>query len=106
MPPMSFKPLALAVLFMLSAGAHAAETELPFAAWLADLKADARSRGISDVTLEAAFAGVAPIPRVIELDRKQPEFTQTFWTYLEKRINRTRIERGRELGLKLIRDRQ
>jgi membrane-bound lytic murein transglycosylase B len=35
--------------------------------------------------------------RVIELDRNQPEFTQTFWTYLRKQVNDHRITRGRAL---------
>jgi membrane-bound lytic murein transglycosylase B len=38
-----------------------------------------------------------PIPRVIELDRRQPEFTQTFWRYLDARVTEGRIKRGRQL---------
>jgi len=68
-----------------------------FAAWLDDLRREATRRGISASTLDRAFDGVAPIPRVIELDRDQPEFTQTFWTYLDKRVGENRIARGREL---------
>ena len=68
-----------------------------FSAWLATLKRDALSRGISETLFDRAFAGVEPIERIIELDRRQPEFTQTFWKYLDGRITRTRIERGREL---------
>ena len=40
--------------------------------------------GISRAILEQAFAGVVPNPRVIELDRKQPEFTLTFEQYLDR----------------------
>lgn len=75
----------------------AATAQDSFETWLAALRADARGLGISDSTLDAAFAGISPIPRVIELDRDQPEFTQTFWSYLGKRVNDTRIRRGREL---------
>jgi membrane-bound lytic murein transglycosylase B len=39
---------------------------------------------------------VSPIGRVIELDRKQPEFTRTFWSYLRNRVTENRVERGRE----------
>ena len=68
-----------------------------FATWLADLRIEAQDRGISEATLEAAFAGLEPIARVIELDRRQPEFTRTFWSYLERRVTPQRIERGAEL---------
>ena len=35
--------------------------------------------------------------RVIELDRSQPEFTQTFADYFQQRVTAERIERGQEL---------
>ena len=41
--------------------------------------------------MDAAFADVEPIVRVVELDRRQPEFTQTFWTYLDKRVTEERV---------------
>lgn len=68
-----------------------------FGIWLSDLKTEARSRGFSDALLDQAFAGVAPIPRVLELDRRQPEFSLTFWGYFDKVISDKRIERGRAL---------
>lgn len=69
-----------------------------FNAWLAALKAEARSRGISDSTIEQAFAEVtAPVDRVLELDRSQPEFTQTFSGYMKNRMSEQRVERGRRM---------
>lgn len=68
-----------------------------FSAWLAGLKAEARSKGISQQTLEAAFRDIEPIPRILELDRRQPEFTLTFGTYLSKAVTDERVETGREL---------
>ena len=47
-----------------------------------------------------ALAKVRPIRRVIELDRRQPEFTLTFWNYLSEAINDKRIRRGREMLVK------
>lgn len=35
--------------------------------------------------------------RVLELDRRQPEFTQTFAGYFNGRVSETRVERGREM---------
>ena len=68
-----------------------------FEDWLLALVHEAEQRGFSDETLLSAFSGVEPIPRVIELDRRQPEFTQTFWSYLNGRVSETRIREGRRL---------
>jgi membrane-bound lytic murein transglycosylase B len=68
-----------------------------FSAWLEGLRQEARAKGISDATLHEALDDLQPIPRVIELDQKQPEFTQTFWHYLDARVTEDRIERGRML---------
>ncbi|MCR9221864.1 MAG: lytic murein transglycosylase [Alphaproteobacteria bacterium] len=69
----------------------------PFESWLAELKQEAMRRGVSEETLAAAFEGVAPVPKVLEYDRSQPEFTRTFWQYMDRAVTETRIERGRAL---------
>ncbi len=80
------------------AGAGAGvEEPPPFDRWLADLKQEARAAGISADTLETAFEGVEPIAKVLEYDRRQPEFTLTFWDYLERSVTASRIETGREM---------
>ena len=68
-----------------------------FSSWLEELRQEARTEGISESTLHEALDNLDPIPRVIELDRRQPEFTQTFWRYLDSRVTEKRIERGRTL---------
>ena len=79
-------------------GAHAQTPDaLSFAAWLEQLRREAAETGVSVTTLDSALAGLEPNPRVIELDRRQPEFTQTFWNYLDTRVTEQRIERGRAL---------
>jgi membrane-bound lytic murein transglycosylase B len=65
-----------------------------FDTWLLDLRAEALAKGISKGTLDKALGGLEPNARVIELDRKQPEFTQTFWRYMEPRITDERIAAG------------
>ena len=67
----------------------------PFGEWLAELRGEAASKGVSEATLDAALTGIKPIPRVIELDRKQPEFTLTFQQYLERVVPQSRKERAR-----------
>jgi len=69
----------------------------PFDEWLQGLRKEALAKGIRQETLDSALAGVQPIPRIIELDRKQPEFTQTYSEYLAARVTDARIQRGREM---------
>lgn len=66
-----------------------------FESWLQDLRAEARAQGISAKTLDGALSGIAPIPRVIELDRKQPETTLTFAQYRNRVASQQRIAQGR-----------
>ena len=94
-------PLLMAVFFV-AATASAHETKkqpakpaAPFATWLEALKKEAAGKGISSQTIKAAFAGVKPIPRVIELDRRQPEFTLTFSDYLSRVVPKKRRDKGR-----------
>lgn len=68
-----------------------------FASWLAAVKSDAQAHGISQTTLDTALSDLQPIDRVLELDRKQPEFTLTFEEYLDHVVNPTRVETGRLL---------
>ncbi len=66
-----------------------------FDVWLADFKKDAASKGISQPTLDVAFAKTQPIPKVIEYDRSQPEFKLTFEQYLQRVVPQSRIDEGR-----------
>jgi membrane-bound lytic murein transglycosylase B len=68
-----------------------------FDSWLAAFRADAVAQGISPATLDAAFAGAAPVERAIELDRRQPEFLQTFADYLGRRVTAKQVACGRAL---------
>ncbi len=69
----------------------------PFDIWVMALRDEALARGISSETFDRALANVSPISRVLDLDRKQPEFVQTFWRYLDARVTPARIERGRAM---------
>jgi membrane-bound lytic murein transglycosylase B len=88
----------LAALSLALPGSIAAQTPAPksFQAWLEGVHQEGIKRGISKKTLEEGLTGLTPIERVIKLDRRQPEFTQTFRQYVEKRVNAWRIEVGRE----------
>lgn len=68
-----------------------------FEDWLTVVLDQAKEQGLTSETVETALSNITPNPRVIELDRQQPEFTQTFWAYLDGRVSSNRIERGRKL---------
>ncbi|MFW5874748.1 MAG: lytic murein transglycosylase [bacterium] len=76
---------------------EASDSYLAFENWLDSLRKEARQRGISDKTLDTALRGVSPIKRVIRFDRTQPEFIQTFQTYISRRVDEKRVKRGRQL---------
>ncbi len=86
--------ILIAALITVSVPANAQEQT--FETWLVDLRKDAQSKGISAKTLDAALTDLQPIPRVIELDRRQPEFTWTFRKYMEKLVNQARINKGKK----------
>ncbi len=79
-----------------AASAIAAESG-DFAAFLAGMRRDARAAGVSASVIDRAFAGLRPNPRVIELDRHQPEFTLTWAQYRSRIVSDARVERGRAL---------
>lgn len=61
------------------------------------MRQEARARGVDQAILEAALGEVEPIPRVLELDQRQPEFTDTFLNYLDRRVTDARVDEGRRL---------
>jgi membrane-bound lytic murein transglycosylase B len=70
-----------------------------FGACLAEIGREAKGQGIAATTVDQTLAGVQFNARVIELDRAQPEFFQTFWRYMDSRVTEARIQRGRDLLL-------
>lgn len=86
----------LMLLLLLFSPLAMAEDDPAFARWLVEFKQEARQQGISDETLEKAFAGVQPSPRVVKLDRSQPETIQTLQNYMDRRVTLYRINLGRK----------
>lgn len=67
-----------------------------FDAWVADFRRRARDRGVDAGVLASAFGPAQFQPRIIELDRRQPEFTRAIWGYLDSAVSDARIRQGRE----------
>jgi membrane-bound lytic murein transglycosylase B len=76
---------------------HAVAQPADFAAWLRELRAAALQSGISEHTLKIALSGLQPLPRVIELDRRQPEVTLTYSQYIQRMLSASRTQRGKSL---------
>lgn len=66
-----------------------------FAGFLDGVRSEARARGLEEATISSALDGLAPIERVVELDRRQPEFTLTFDQYMRRVVSAQRVEKGR-----------
>ncbi len=77
--------------------AAVADQNADFAVWLEALKSDAKAAQISEQTIDETFKNAQYLPSVIVLDRGQPEFISTFISYVEKRVNTSRIAKGRAL---------
>lgn len=66
-----------------------------FDQWVSEFRQKARSEGITATTLDEALADVRYQPRIIELDRSQPEFTRAIWEYLDSAVSSSRVDNGR-----------
>lgn len=67
-----------------------------FSYWLQGFKQKALAQGLNGQFLDRALYGVEYLPRVIELDRKQPEHKITFAEYKKNIVSEKRVQDGRE----------
>ena len=67
-----------------------------FASFVAGVKSEGETRGLSPSTL-AILDQITPIEKVVELDHRQPEFTATYQSYLKAILKPERIAAGRKL---------
>ena len=88
--------VVIAILFNIGLAHGAAD----FDQWVKKLKTEARAKGISSSLLDEVFQGISPLPRVLELDRRQPESTMTFLQYQKRIVSPLRIEQGRQMMAK------
>ncbi|WP_374568399.1 lytic murein transglycosylase [Ideonella sp.] len=79
-----------------AAGADEEQRWQRFALWVAALRDAARTAGIGEATLRDALDNVRYLPRVVELDRAQPEFTRTVWEYVDTIVTPQRVALGQE----------
>jgi membrane-bound lytic murein transglycosylase B len=89
--------LAAAAFAAVLASGAARSALQPFGEWLEGVRSEAAGRGISPGVIDAALSDVAPIERIIELDRRQPESRITFTEYLRRTTPRSRVREGQAL---------
>jgi len=85
------------LIFALSFVTNAWSLPSDFASCVVELGKRAKENGISSSLVEQVTEQLELQPRVLELDRAQPEFTQTFANYLNRRVNQAAVEKGRRL---------
>lgn len=87
--------LILALPAIATCGATARAAEGDFDAFLAGVRREAAAQRIRVSTIDTALRNAQFLPRVIELDRKQPERTMTFGEYLNKVVTSQRLDGAR-----------
>ena len=68
-----------------------------FAAWRTAFSTQALAGGIHPDTVRDVLGSAQWQPRVVELDRAQPEFTRTPWAYLDSAVSKQRIAQGKAM---------
>lgn len=85
----------LMCLFLSMAVAATQTNKLPWHEWVAELRQEALDDGIRPEVFDQAFSTVKePTPKVVSLDRSQPEKRLTFLQYRKTRIDPYRITLG------------
>ncbi len=88
---------SLAGMFVIAFSTPSFAAKEPFDQWLSKLKTEAQENGISQPTIDSAFANVKLIERVVKLDRKQPEVVQTFQEYMAQRLPKSLVDSGKAM---------
>ncbi len=92
----SLRPLVRPASLDVTGAAAPAPGNLGFRRWIESFRPRARAAGITEATLDRAFAGVRYDADVIQRDRNQAEFTKAIWDYLDSAVSPTRVRNGRE----------
>lgn len=94
---MACRPIIFAALLLGLAPSVWSLTEQEFDTCMQQLGERAVNEGLPRDSVDRLVKQTALNQRVIELDRRQPEFTTSFADYYQRRVNETRTQRGREL---------
>ena len=67
-----------------------------FDQFLDQVRKTATEQGVSKSTIDKAFFELTPRPSAIASDKAQAEFNQNFWHYVNKRVNKVRLNNGKD----------
>jgi len=93
------RSVSLLVLVLLGSPALAESTPLRNDAglqeWIKAFRPTALEAGITEQTFDRAMGDVSFVPKVVDRDRNQSEFTKTIWDYLGTAVSDARITNGK-----------
>ncbi len=75
----------------------AAEEPADMSVCLETMGSKAEARGVPKPELDRTLASIQAVPRVLELEKRQPEFTLTFGRYLSRLVTEERVVQGQAL---------
>ncbi len=96
---MLIKNVPLASILLISSLLSLPAIANDFAACIVKLQDKALQEGLSKEIIYNTLADVKYVSRVIKLDKKQPEFSQSFDNYFSKRVTDWRISQGKKMLL-------
>jgi lytic murein transglycosylase len=89
------RSLLLGLVVAAALGAFAPSARADFASCVGSLRAQAARDGISARTLDVAFNGVEPDPKVLDFQKQQPEFKTPVWDYVDGLVDDDRVADGK-----------
>jgi membrane-bound lytic murein transglycosylase B len=88
----------IVVFFALLMVVCVAQAKQPWSDWVGEIKSEAIAKGIRAETVDSVFSRISqPSPRVLKLDRTQPERRITFLKYRNTRAGAYRIKMGQRM---------
>ncbi|MBA1338177.1 MAG: membrane-bound lytic murein transglycosylase B [Pelagibacterales bacterium] len=91
-----FKKIIIPIIFFIHI-VSVQSSEPGFDVWLNDFKIVSKKFGISEKTINMTFNNIKYLPKVIKYDRYQPEFYEDTLTYIKKRANKSKANKGEKL---------
>src|SRR6185312_6105348 len=89
-------PPRILLLAATTALASPAAAQNGFQDCLQNIRGEALRQGVPAPTIDTAFRGLTPDPKVVDLDSRQPEFSLTYGKYIANAITPDRIARGQQ----------
>ena len=89
-------PPRIVLLAATTALASPAAAQNGFQDCLQNIRAEALRQGVPVPTIDTAFRGLTPDPKVVDLDSRQPEFTLTYGKYIANAITPDRVAKGQQ----------